>query len=153
MNKANDKDFEINNKVVTVALNKFSKVEITSLLNASTDNKDRQKKAQVLIDYLCGKFNMPKSNVNVLEKNQKHTLTTRGTLKSVTFGDYNTMSKEIRVWNLTAAKGQTVSINQFLNTLLHEFVHHYDMTYLKYRQSPHTSGFYKRLGDISAKLK
>ena len=153
MNKASEKDFEKNNKIVSVKLNKFSKVEYNNLLKSSDDLKERQVNAQKLVDYLCDKFGISPTKVSVLNVAQPHSTNERGSLKTVKFGDYNTGSSNIRVWNLTAARKQTVSIKRFADTLLHEFIHHYDINCLKFQQSPHTSGFYKRLGDLSEKLK
>ena len=51
---------------------------------------------------------------------------------------------EIRVWMLTAAQGQIVKPRTFLRTLLHEIVHHVDMTLLDLPSSLHTLGFHAR---------
>ena len=51
----------------------------------------------------------------------------------------------IRVPNRTPARGAVVRPSAFLNTLLHEFGHHYDSERLGLQRSFHTSGFYARL--------
>jgi len=51
----------------------------------------------------------------------------------------------IRVPNRTPARGAVVRPSAFLNTLLHEFGHHYDTERLGLQRSFHTSGFYARL--------
>lgn len=40
----------------------------------------------------------------------------------------------------------------FYDTLLHEFMHHYDYKVLKLENSLHTSGFYQRISDLKNKL-
>jgi len=40
----------------------------------------------------------------------------------------------------------------FLETLLHEWVHHYDFTGLQLDRSPHTSGFFNRIHDLAETL-
>ncbi|HHT9137507.1 MAG TPA: hypothetical protein ACFYEK_09730 [Candidatus Wunengus sp. YC60] len=40
----------------------------------------------------------------------------------------------------------------FLDTLVHEFMHHYDYEVLKFPTSLRTAGFYYRLGDVMKKL-
>ena len=50
----------------------------------------------------------------------------------------------IRVWMITAKRGQVVAYRTFLRTLLHEICHHLDYTYLHLRDSLHTQGFYQR---------
>lgn len=147
MNYSNNKVFTINNNIVTVKLNKFSNVLTTKLINT----KDKCV-AQELVDYLCDKFKISRAKVIVMNSKQPHS-TINGKLKSVKYGDYNPNSHIIRIWNLTAIQGKEISIKSFLDTLLHEFIHHYDFTVLKFNQSPHTSGFYKRLSDLSNKIK
>jgi hypothetical protein len=51
----------------------------------------------------------------------------------------------IRVLNRTPARGDLVRPTAFLNTLLHEFCHHYDAERLGILHSFHTSGFHARL--------
>ena len=51
---------------------------------------------------------------------------------------------EIRIWMLTAANRQVVRPRTFLRTLLHELVHHIDMTSLDLPSSFHTIGFHAR---------
>ena len=51
---------------------------------------------------------------------------------------------EIRVWMFTAAQKQIVKPRTFLRTLLHEVVHHLDMTLLDFPSSFHTLGFHAR---------
>ena len=50
----------------------------------------------------------------------------------------------IRLWMITAKRGQVVAYRTFLRTLLHEICHHLDYTYLHLRDSLHTQGFYQR---------
>jgi len=50
----------------------------------------------------------------------------------------------IKVWMITAKRGQVVAFKTFLRTLLHEICHHLDYTLLRLGDSFHTDGFYKR---------
>ncbi len=50
----------------------------------------------------------------------------------------------IKVWMITAKRGQVVAFKTFLRTLLHEVCHHLDYALLKLGDSYHTDGFYKR---------
>ena len=144
--------YEKSNRITEVKLSRFSKKEYQSLLNASESIKDRQKAAQTLCDYLCSKFNMPKSTVKVVNRSQPHRTGYSGRLQSKTLGTYTVQTQVITLYNLTAIKKQVVSIKVMAVTLLHEFIHHYVMTFLKLSDSPHTSGFYKRISDLENKL-
>lgn len=121
-------------------------------MNASESTKERQKAAQMLCDYLCSKFNMSKSTVKVVNRSQPHRTGCPGRLQSKTLGTYTVQTQVITLYNLTAIKKHVVSIKVMAATLLHEFIHHYDMTFLKLSDSPHTSGFYKRIADLENKL-
>ncbi len=50
----------------------------------------------------------------------------------------------IKVWMLTAKRGQVVAFKTFLRTLLHELCHHLDYTLLRLSTSFHNDGFYRR---------
>jgi hypothetical protein len=58
----------------------------------------------------------------------------------------------IRVLNRTPARGDVVRPSAFLNTLLHEFCHHYDAEALGLLRSFHTAGFYARLRHLRDQL-
>ncbi len=148
MKSTNEKDYDKSNKIKAVSLNRFSKTDYKNLL---LDDGDRQKLAQALVDYLCVKFRIPRALVIVTNKPQPHTTGYSGRLKSKTFGFYKPILREITIYNTTAVRKQTVSIKVFADTLLHEFMHHYDTFYLKIK-SMHTEGFYKRISDLERKL-
>lgn len=69
-----------------------------------------------------------------------------------TLGFYTVGRNYITIYNLTATTQKTVSIKTFYDTLLHEFMHHYDYKVLKLENSLHTSGFYQRISDLKNKL-
>jgi len=50
----------------------------------------------------------------------------------------------IKLWMITAKRGQVVAFKTFLRTLLHEICHHLDYALLRLADSFHTDGFYKR---------
>jgi hypothetical protein len=45
-----------------------------------------------------------------------------------------------------------ISPKVFLNTLLHEWVHHFDFAGLRLPRSPHTAGFFARLRELADAL-
>lgn len=141
--------YRTSNEITEVALSRFRNTEYNKLLS----DVNRQKDAQDLINYLCGKFHIPSIPVIVSNKQQPHTTDYKGKLRKKTLGTYTYgMNTKITIYNATAIKNQEVSIKTFAETLLHEFIHHYDMSYLKLGSSPHTAGFYKRISDLEKKL-
>ena len=144
--------YEKSNSIEKVALSRLSKKEYQALLSTCESIKDRQKAAQTLCDYLSDKFHISRTKVNTVNRSQPHR-TNSGRLRSKTLGTYNVQTEVVTMYNLTAVKKQPVSIKVFTGTLLHEFMHHYDMKYLKLDNSLHTAGFYKRISDLENKLK
>ena len=58
----------------------------------------------------------------------------------------------IRIYHRTAVQQRVISSKVFLNTLLHEWVHHYDFHGLRLPRSYHTSGFFARLRALADAL-
>lgn len=139
--------FEQSNGITAVKPARLSKKEYAKLL---TDG-NRQRDAQTLCDYLCKVLKIAPVKVVVTKRTQPHR-TKNGTLKSKTYGFYRPGAKTITIYDTTAIKQQQVSIKCFADTLLHEFIHHYDFEFLHLADSLHTAGFYKRISDLKAKL-
>lgn len=144
--------YEKSNKIEKVGKSRLSKKEYKALLESGDDHLERQKAAQALLDYLTATFKIPPVKITVKEKPQAHRDNAKGNLKSKIHGFYTTGVHNITVYNLTAKLEKVVAIKTFSDTVLHEFIHHYDIEYLKLRKSLHTSGFYKRINDLRKKL-
>ena len=140
------------NAILGVDQRKISTLTYTALL---ADNGDREQRSQDLLDHLCDEFRIPHVRVIVADKPRKVNMggrkTTHGFIKVAGYGDRN-VSKYINVYNYTAKTHKVVAIKTFTGTLLHEFMHHYDLQYLKLDKSLHTAGFYTRISDLQRKL-
>lgn len=149
---ADQKLYEASNKIETVCLNSFSKKEFHNLLNTNDNIAERNEKAQTLLNYLCYKFKIKPVQIIVHNKPQPHLSNQNGKLKSKIYGSYNNGFSVINIYNLTAKRKQPISIKVFIDTLLHEFIHHYDYEKLNFTNSIHTAGFYKRITDLKQKI-
>lgn len=103
-----------------------------------------------LLDLLARTYRIPGLQLSVLDR-------PRPTLRAHRYGgelhgDY-TPPGRIRIWARTAKRGQRVAFLTFLDTLLHEFVHHYDLTYLKLPDTVHSENFYKRVWSLRMLVK
>ena len=140
------------NAILEVEHGKFSTPTYSALLS---DDGDREQRSQDLLDYLCDEFRIPRVKVIVADKPRKVSMggrkTTHGFIKVAGYGDRN-VSKYINVYNYTAKTHKVVAIKTFTGTLLHEFMHHYDLQYLKLDKTLHTAGFYTRISDLQRKL-
>lgn len=117
----------------------------------------RQYQGQRLLDVLDEAAGLPPCKLTVVDRPQRHS-TRGGKLEMKTYGYYRIAWESkpqrgtIRIYNLTAIRQQVLSPKVFLETLLHEWVHHYDFTGLQLDRSPHTSGFFARIRDLAETL-
>lgn len=147
--KATDKVYEKSNEITSVDYVKFSHKEYKSLLEKCGESTtDRFYYGQNLLNYLCEKYKI--SRCRLIVRNQAQPTFKGGNGKKL--GCYHTGIHLIEIWNLTAKQKKVVSIKVFLDTLLHEFMHHYDVEYLKLGATIHSAGFYKRISDLNMKL-
>jgi hypothetical protein len=118
----------------------------------------RQAIGQALLDVLNGAAGLPPCGLTVADRPQKHRKR-EGRLELKTYGYYRcdwehgeARRGTIRIYNLTAIRQQILSPKVFLETLLHEWVHHYDFAGLRLERSPHTSGFFARIRAVAETL-
>lgn len=148
-------NYEKSNKIETVKLNSFDKTYYKKLLSCGDDVKVRNILAQSLVDYLCKKFNVMSVPIQVKNTYQPHRTNGNGKMTNKTLGRYwhcGSRPIKIEIWNKTAIKQQVISNKVFIDTLLHEFIHHYDTVVLGL-DTIHSAGFYKRISDLTNKLK
>lgn len=131
---------------------------LTRALRASRGLSERQRLGAALIEVLNGCYGLPACDFKVADRHQVHSTDPAGKLSQATYGYYRCRLPRsgpprlcgIRIYNRTAVRGQVVSPGAFTNTLLHEWLHHFDFTALRLRRSPHTSGFFQRLRSLRA---
>jgi len=128
------------------------------LVQASEDHHERARLAQLLIDELVALGDLPRCDVVVADRAQVHEHDGRR-LQSKTYGYYRcrfagggVRDARIRVYHRTAVRQQVISSKVFLNTVLHEWMHHFDFAGLGLDRSPHTAGFFARLRDLAESL-
>jgi len=103
-----------------------------------------------LLDELADLAKIDIVKLKISSKNQYHKKR-NGRVAYKQYGYYKPRTKYIYVHNRTAVRGNILAPKTFLDTLLHEWVHHYDFCKLGLN-SIHTAGFYKRLKDLKIKL-
>ena len=118
-------------------------------LLSSTDASERQALGQNLLNEISRTLSIPAPQLNINDKRQNHSLK-NGKLMRKTYGTYK--AGKITISNKTAIREAVLAPKTFLDTLIHEFMHHYDYEVLKFPSSLHTAGFYYRLGDVMKKL-
>ncbi len=112
--------------------------------------KERQSLAHFLINELAYNSNIERVSIKVTDTKQWHKRKgTRIAIKK--YGVYYPKTKRISIQNLTAVRGRELAPKTFLDTLLHEWIHHYDYEKLRLN-SIHTKGFYERIGSLKERL-
>lgn len=119
----------------------------------------RQRVAQHLVDELSEAAGLPPCEVVVPDRPQVHRHDGRR-LQMKTYGYYRfTPATEkrpaharIRIYHRTAVQQKPISTKVFLNTVLHEWMHHYDFHGLRLARSYHTTGFFLRLRGLADSL-
>jgi len=106
--------------------------------------------SQELLDRMSRELKVPPVTVHFRDQPQKH----RRRNGRLTYKEYAHYSPDgsITIYNKTAVREQYLAPKAYLDTLVHEFLHHLDYELLKLQHTFHTKGFYSRLGDLLAKL-
>ncbi len=136
-------------KKVHITIPPLALVAMQQLLQSSTAT-DREYLGQYLLNLLSEAVGIPPANLTISDKNQYHRRR-GGRITMKQYGYYRPASNYIYITNRTAVRGQVLASRTFINTLLHEWLHHYETHKLRLN-SVHTSGFYLRLRDLSTKL-
>jgi hypothetical protein len=116
--------------------------------------KEREQLAGALLEMLDDSFGLPEVRLALVDRPQTHSTDQRGRLAQKTYGYYRCRIARpgadpercaIRIYHRTAVRGQALAPGAFVNTLLHEWTHHFDFSALRLSRSPHTAGFFARL--------
>ena len=100
-----------------------------------------ERAAQAIADEICMSLGISRVRVRVSGTRPSNT---RGELHGLYTSGEGPALPTIKIWMLTAKRGQVVALKTFLRTLLHEICHHLDYAHLHLDDSFHTDGFYKR---------
>lgn len=112
--------------------------------------EERQKLSHFFGNELCYNAGIERIIVQVTDTKQWHKR--RGARLAVKrYGAYYPRTKRISIQNRTAVQAKVLAPKSFLDTLLHEWMHHYDYERLKLN-SIHTKGFYERIRSLKERL-
>ncbi|HAL50215.1 MAG: hypothetical protein UU46_C0003G0017 [Candidatus Uhrbacteria bacterium GW2011_GWD1_41_16] len=147
-----DRNYKKSNKITEVGFSISEKsFDLAQKIIKSIGVDERQELSVDLLDELCDLAKIDIVQVEILAKNQKHRKKD-GKVVMRQYGYYQPDKQIITITNQTAVRGAHLAGKTFLNTLLHEWVHHYDTFALKLI-SIHSKGFYLRLNHIEKQLR
>ena len=148
---SSDRNYLRSNKITAVKfLISTEAIDLAQKIILSRETEDRQELGEKLLDELSDASQIDIVQLQIQDGNQYHRRR-GGKVVMKRYGSYRLASKTITIPNRTAVRGQIVAGKTFLDTLLHEWLHHYDTLKLKLN-SIHSKGFYLRLGDLKEKL-
>ncbi|MBU4421837.1 hypothetical protein KKB41_02670, partial [Patescibacteria group bacterium] len=116
----------------------------------SSHEFDRQKFGEALLDELSDLAKIDIVELKISNAKQYHKRS-QNKIVSKQYGYYKPNANYIFIYNRTAVQGKNLAPKTFLDTLLHEWLHHYDFKKLKLN-SIHTKGFYERLNHLKKML-
>jgi hypothetical protein len=148
---SNRRNYTKSNKILDVhfPISKTAKYLSLKLLKSKSEDK-RQQLGDDLLDELADLAEIDIVHLKISSAKQYHKKR-KGRVVFKQYGYYKPGSKYIYINNRTAVRGQILAPKTFLDTLLHEWLHHFDHQKLGLN-SIHTTGFYARLKDIKEKL-
>lgn len=146
-----DNNYQRSNRLTKIKIKPSPEaVSLVREILCSSNHNDRQKLGESLLDELCDLSQIDIIKLEIANTNQYHKKSA-GRVAMKRYGYYKPSSKTIKISNLTAVRGKILAPKTFLDTLLHEWMHHYDTYKLKLR-SIHCRGFYERINDLKQKL-
>ncbi len=144
--RKNDSAYKRSNAICRIDFQGTRSIRKITLNLLKAEEADiRESLGQLLLDELSKLYKISPPVLKVLDAPQKHSKKD-GKLTRKIFGTYK--SGNIEITNRTAIRKKMVASKTFLDTLIHEFMHHFDFFVLKLTRSLHTSGFYSRLNEI-----
>jgi hypothetical protein len=127
---------------------------LVAFLMVSQSLRERERLAGALLEVLNDSFGLPSVRLVIADRAQTHATDQGGRLAQKTYGYYRCRIPRrgavpercaIRIYHRTAIRQQVLAPGAFVNTLLHEWTHHFDFAAMGLSRSPHTAGFFTRL--------
>ncbi|MFA4831221.1 MAG: hypothetical protein WC862_04335 [Patescibacteria group bacterium] len=149
--KKRQTNYERSNSITAVDFPVFENTrKLFHELLKSKNTQKRQWLSDELLDQLADLARVDIVKLKISDARQYHKKY-KGRVVSKQYGYYRPQSNYIYINNRTAVRGQILAPKTFVDTLMHEWMHHYDCKKLKLN-SIHTSGFYARLKNLKVKL-
>lgn len=151
--RAEKKAYQVSNSLESVNFavtpSMRRKVEDLALWLAEGDKSRVKAATQNVLDLLCAAAEVTPARLKL-----KDTAYAKFRGGKAVWKLYGTCERDgtITVAFRTAVRRQVFAFKTFLNTVVHEFMHHYDAHKLILAASFHTSGFYRRVRDLRLRL-
>ena len=151
--RAEKKAYEISNRLnsvdfkVTPSMKR--KVDDLAIWLSAGDKSKVRGATQTVIELLCAAARVPAARLSLVDRAPGEF---RGDKLVVKLYGVCAPDGTITMAYRTAVRRKVFAFKTYLNTMAHEFMHHYDHRRLQLGASFHTRGFYQRVGDLVAQL-
>src|SRR3989338_1435837 len=137
-------NYEKSNSIIKISFKPSARAKrLSGQLLLSSGFEQRQSLSNFLVNELSYNADIERIALEITDTKQWHKR--KGTRLAVKrYGVYYPKTKRISIQNRTAVQGKELAPKTFMDTLLHEWMHHYDFQKLKIN-SIHTKGFYERV--------
>lgn len=151
--RAEKKAYEISNKLFSVDFkvtpSMKRKVDDLAIWLSAGDKSKVRGATQAVIELLCAAARVPAARLSLVDKAHAEF---RGDKMVVKLHGFCAPDGTITLAYRTAVRRKVFAFKTYLNTLVHEFMHHYDHRRLQLGASFHTRGFYQRVRDLVGRL-
>ena len=151
--RAEQKAYEISNKLLSVDFrvtpSMRRKVDDLAVWLAAGDKTKVKGATQAVIDLLCAAARVTPAKLALQDRAHAEF---RGDKMVVKLYGICAPDGTITMSFRTAVRRKVFAFKTYLNTLVHEFMHHYDHQRLELGASFHTRGFYQRVRDLVVQL-
>jgi len=150
MSAAAERDYRRSNLILQIDYVPSPETRRAAMQVLEIDPEQREGPSVELLERMGRELKVPPVHLKFLNKPQKH----RKKNGRLTYKEYAHYHPDhgITIYNKTAVREQYLAAKSYLDTLVHEFLHHLDYELLKLTHTYHTKGFYSRLGDLMLKL-
>ena len=145
-------NYERSNSIKSIDFSVSARAKrLTQKMLASQNYAERQSLSNFLANELSYNAGVERITIEITNTHQWYKK--RGSRVAVRrYGSYYPKTKRISIQNRTAIRGKELAPKTFLDTLLHEWMHHYDFQKLRLN-SIHTKGFYERIRSLKDRLR
>jgi hypothetical protein len=151
--RAEQKAYEISNRLLSVDFkvtpSMKRKVDDLAIWLSAGDKSKVRGATQAVIELLCAAARVPAARLSLVDRAPGEF---RGDKLVVKLHGVCGPDGRITMAYRTAVRRKVIAFKTYLNTLVHEFMHHYDHQRLRLDASFHTRGFYQRVRDLLVQL-
>jgi len=104
---------------------------------------EREYNAKWIIRKLCTAYDLPECDVHIYDEEYIKVSKLFGILSETHMAEYDSETHEIRIWNKDRDTHQDLNPDNFFESIVHEFVHHFDLYY--FGTLKHDKSFYNRM--------